>query len=258
MPELPDLTVFASNLNTILKNKEVKSIEFFNTKRLNVTREELQKFINNTTIHEIRRSGKEIEFIFSNDISLFVHLMLTGGFYIVRDIQNIKFKIIALTFSDGNSLVINDPKGLVTLKLNPVVNNVPDALDIDSDYLKKKILEKPKMSIKAFLIDQKIIRGIGNAYADEILWEAKISPKSIVGKLPDEVINYLSKTITKVLLEAIEQIKKINPGIISGEIREFLSVHNPRRRESPNGYPIIKEKIASKTTYYTEEQVLYG
>ncbi len=258
MPELPDLTVFAMNLTSRLKGKEIKAVDFYELKRLNVTTDKLQESICNTAIREINRAGKEIEFVFSNDARLLVHLMLSGGFSIVKDVQNIKFKIITLTFSDGNSLVINDPKGLVTLTINPIPSKVPDALDVSPGYLKEKILEKRRTVIKAFLIDQKIVRGIGNAYADEILWKAKISPKSIVGKLPDKVIDELLSSTRDVLLDAIEQIKKIKPDIISGEVREFLQVHNPGRRTSPTGYPIVKEQIASKTTYFTNEQILYS
>lgn len=110
---------------------------------------------------------------------------------------------------------------------------------------------------KAFLIDQSIVRGIGNAYADEILWQAKISPKSAVGKIPDYVIEELLASIKSVLTEAVEEIKKISPKIISGEVPGFLRIHHPDRSESPTGHRIIKQQVASKTTYFTAEQVLY-
>ena len=258
MPELPDLTVFAKNLTLKLKGKRVKSIDCYGTKRINVTPEKLQQSISNNTVKEINRSGKEIEFVFSNETKLSIHLMLSGGFSIVKDIQQAKYKILSIVFSEGESLAVSDPKGLVNLNLNPVPAKVPDALNVNADYIKERIFKKPKANVKAFLIDQGIIRGIGNAYADEILWRAKISPKSIVGKLPVEVINDLLKATKAVLLDAIEQIEKIKPGIISGEVRDFLAVHNSRRKQSPTGYQIIKEQIASKTTYYTDEQILYS
>jgi formamidopyrimidine-DNA glycosylase len=257
MPELPDLTVFANNLTSKVVGKEIKSVDYYGAKRLNVTPGELQKSICNTAIQEVNRSGKEIEFVFSNNRILLVHLMLSGGFSLLKDVQNVKYKIVTLAFSDGNSLVITDPNGLVTLNMDPVPSKVPDALDIKRDYLKGKILEKHKMVIKAFLIDQKILRGIGNAYADEILWKAKISPRSIVGKLTDKAIDDLLNAITEVLLDAIKQINRIKPGIISGEVREFLSVHNSYRQKSPTGHLIIKEQVATKTTYYTDEQIIY-
>jgi formamidopyrimidine-DNA glycosylase len=257
MPELPDLTVFVANLTSRLKDKEIESIVYYGVNRLNVSPEKLKESINNTSIQKVTRVGKEIEFVFSNDNRLLVHLMLNGGFSIVNNSQNIRYKILELNFSDDSSLVITDPKGLVMLNLNAAPSKVPDALDISEAYLKEKIKEKPRKLVKPFLLDQKITRGIGNAYADEILWHARISPLSKIGKLPDTVVKDLLNSIKDVLLNAVEEIKKINPDIISGEIREFLSVHNYSSTKSPTGHKIIKEQIASKTTFYTDEQVLY-
>jgi formamidopyrimidine-DNA glycosylase len=145
----------------------------------------------------------------------------------------------------------------VALNLNPPPSSVPDALEIDGSYLRRKISEKPRKGVKAFLLDQEILRGIGNAYADEILWQARIAPKSVVGKLPDRVIDELLVSIRSVLTDAIEQIKKRSPETISREVRDFLRVHNPNRSESPTGHRIMTEKVAQRITYFTEEQVLY-
>jgi len=258
MPELPDLTVYSANLAAKLNGKKVKSVEsLLSDKRLNVTREELKNALAAATLKDVERAGKEILFKFSNNNSLMVHLMLAGGFAITQTPDAVKFKAMTISFEGGPSLVVTDPKVMVTAKLNPPPAKVPDALDIDVDYLRTRIAKKSKMLAKAFLIDQSIFRGVGNAYADEILWEARISPKSIMGKIPDAEIDTLFNSMRNVLIDAIDQIKKADPEIISGEVREFLKVHNYRRRHCPNGRPIIKEQIASKTTYYTDEQVLY-
>jgi len=124
-------------------------------------------------------------------------------------------------------------------------------------YLRRKISKRPKKQVKAFLVDQAVLRGIGNAYADEILWQAKIAPKSAIGKIPDRVIDELIASIKSVLTGAVAEIKKRSPNIISGEVRDFLCVHNPNRSESPTGHRILTEKVASKLTYFTDEQTLY-
>lgn len=257
MPELPDLTVFSDNLTSKLKGKKVRSAEYHKDKRLNVSPEELQNALTNSHLDSAERSGKEIQFKFSNGATLLVHLMLSGGFAISKTPEFVKFRVLTIFFDDDTALVVSDPKGLVTVNLNSKPMAVPDALDIDGDYLRRKISEKPKLLAKAFLIDQAIIRGIGNAYADEILWAARISPKSVIGKIPGSEIDVLLNAIRTVLLDAIDEIRKANPDIISGEVREFLKVHNPDRQQSPSGRPIIKEQVASKSTYFTDEQVLY-
>ena len=123
------------------------------------------------------------------------------------------------------------------------------------DFLKEK-LSKKRTNIKTFLLDQKNIRGIGNAYADEILWEAGISPFSVCNKIPDAKIKELTKTIKSVLEDAIKQIKKTHPDIISGEVRDFLKIHNSKKEESPTGGKILNTTINSRITY-TEEQELF-
>ncbi len=121
----------------------------------------------------------------------------------------------------------------------------------------KAILAEKKAVVKNVLLDQSVIRGIGNAYADEILWDAKISPFSRSNKIPDDAVKKLAKSIKKVLEQAIDQILIAEPGIISGEIRDFLNVHQSKNPESPTGHPIQIKKTGARKTYFTDEQVLY-
>jgi formamidopyrimidine-DNA glycosylase len=106
-------------------------------------------------------------------------------------------------------------------------------------------------------MDQNMVRGIGNAYADEILWKAGIAPASVCNKIPDEKVKTLAKTIKQVLKDAKKQIVKINPNIISGEERSFLKIHNADKEKSPTGGKIISTKLNSRITYYTKEQKMY-
>jgi formamidopyrimidine-DNA glycosylase len=258
MPELPDLTVFAENLNGRLQGKTIRSVECHGDIRLNTSPERLRDSLCGTSIASVQRARREIAFVFSSQDILFVHLMLKGKFFITPDPRVVSFQALTLGFGE-QYLVVSDPdtKTHVVLKLNPSPNSVPDAFEVDGIYLRKKITEKPRMRVKAFLLEQSILRGIGNAYADEILWQARISPKSAVGKIPDRVLEELLISITSVLSDAIEEIKKRSPEIISGEVRDFLRVHNPNRSKSPTGHRIMTEKVASRITYFTEEQVLY-
>jgi formamidopyrimidine-DNA glycosylase len=98
----------------------------------------------------VQRSGKEIEFLFSNKAALFVHLMLSGRFSIVTDPDSIKFKVLTMIFDDGASLVVSDPKKLVTIKLNPVPSTVPDALEVNGAYLRKKYRRNQELWPKHF------------------------------------------------------------------------------------------------------------
>jgi formamidopyrimidine-DNA glycosylase len=78
-----------------------------------------------------------------------------------------------------------------------------------------------------------------------------------LSKIPDHVIEDLVISIRSVLTDAIGEIKKRKPETISDEVRGFLRVHNPNRSESPTGHRIMTEQVASRITYFTDEQVLY-
>lgn len=222
MPELPDLAVFSENLQARLQGKTVHSVECHKGIRLNMSSEELRNALCNTSIASVRRAGKEMEFVFSNQATLFVHLMAEGKFHITLVPAAVRFQMLTLSLGE-ESLVVSDPEGQVSLKLNPSPSSVPDALEVDGTYLRRKISERRRKGVKAFLIDQSILRGIGNAYVDEILWHARIAPKSVVGKIPDHVIEDLLISIKSVLTEAIDEIKKRKPETISEEVRDFCA-----------------------------------
>jgi formamidopyrimidine-DNA glycosylase len=254
MPELPDLQAFSHNLQKRLGGKTVKEITV-HSQKLNVSAAELKKKQEGQQLKEVRREGKELYFEFKDGSILALHLMLHGQLYL--DKEDHKFSIIELLFDDGLKLTLTDFQKAATPTLNPEPKTAPDALDdaVDFAYL-KKLLQSKKSVVKNILLDQQIIRGIGNAYADEILWDARISPFSISNKIPEARVNDLAKSIRSVLKHAEQQILKANPDIISGEVRDFMSVHNSRKKETPTGHKILV-KAGTRKTYYTDEQELF-
>jgi formamidopyrimidine-DNA glycosylase len=258
MPELPDLQVFSKNLNKELSGKTLKKLSIVNKRKLRTPETKLKKALEKQKITKIERLGKELHFHFRNGNVLGLHLMLHGNLNIFEKKNEKKYSIIELLFNDGTGLALTDFQGMATPTLNPAEKDAPDALsrEVNYKYLKQKF-SSTKATIKAVLMDQDVIRGIGNAYADEILWDAAINPFSVASALPDEKIRQLARSIKSVLKNAEKQIKKKNPDLITGEIRDFLLIHNSRRKESPNGKEILQKPMAGRKTYYTEEQELY-
>ncbi|QWV96762.1 formamidopyrimidine-DNA glycosylase [Geomonas nitrogeniifigens] len=260
MPELPDLTIYADNLNKALAGKKVRRVEYHQRGKLNVSDAELSSAVAGATLAGVERAGKQVAFRFGNGTVLRVHLMLTGGFVLTDSgqLDRLRYLVLTVTFDDGSVLAVSDEKGWASVALNPGdERDVPDALDLTVDRLQQLCRKKPRTLIKPLLLDQALIGGIGNAYADEILWAARISPKSPAGKLPPEAVRALAAAIPQVLEDAIAELRKRHPDMVSGEYREFLKVHRPELQTSPTGARIIKENVQSKRTYYTEEQLLY-
>ena len=258
MPELPDLEVFSRNLNKKLAKKELGEVAVLNKSKLKIPETQLKKSLEGSTLKKIYREGKELHFAFDNNEVLGLHLMLKGKLDWFTRKNDQKNTIIELTFDDDTGLALSDYQGAANATLNPENKSAPDALskEVDFDFLKEK-LSKKRTNIKTFLLDQKNIRGIGNAYADEILWEARISPFSICSKIPDSGRKAIVKPIKSVLEDAVQQILKTQPNIISGEVRDFLKIHNSKKKESPTGGKIHNKMIGGRITYYTDEQELF-
>jgi formamidopyrimidine-DNA glycosylase len=257
MPELPDLQTFSQNLQKRLKGKKVVDL-ILHSKKCNVGLDVLKDCLLDQEIREIFREGKELRIKFSNEKLLGLHLMLHGELHISPVAESVKFSMFEMVLDDGNKFVLSDFQRQARPTLDPAHSPVPDALSetVDFKFL-KDLLQSKKAIIKNVLLDQSEIRGIGNAYADEILWEAKLSPFSISKQIPDEAIKKLAESIKNVLKSAIKQIMKEEPDIISGEVRDFLKIHQSKTPESPTGYIIEVKKTGARKTYYTEEQVLY-
>jgi len=261
MPELPDLEVFKTNLLKRLQSARLIGYNVFNPIKVTAPKNSSLDELCGRGLLNISRIGKELYFDFDDKKIVATHLMLNGIMTILpkEDMSAVNFKIFSFDFED-ESLLFSDRGSLCTVKYLPSLNDVPDALGtrLTLEYFLGAARKKPRMNVKAFLIDQKIIKGIGNAYADELLWAARISPHSLMGKIPDDVLGTLYASIEVVLKNAIESIRKISPDIISGEVRSFLKVHNKAIRKTETGHPIKIERIVSKITYYTDEQVLYS
>lgn len=261
MPELPDLEVFCGNLNKLLLNRNIEDVVVYGEKGINVPSSFFINAVRGSSIDRIFREGKELFFHLSSGNSFSVHLMLAGRLKVgeISSLEGIRFRIVTFRLGGNTGLNISDYQGMCKVTLNPKISDVPDALSekFTYEYWRKVLDTNKKMNIKALLINQHIIKGIGNAYADEILWKAAISPESTAGKIPEEPAGELFTAVKDVLTSAIVRIRELSPDIISGEVRSFLSVHNSGKTVADDGRPIIVKTIATKNTYYTDRQVVY-
>jgi formamidopyrimidine-DNA glycosylase len=257
MPELPDLQVFSKNLTKLFKDKKLEKVNVKVAGKLNVATKELEEALEGQVLISIDRVGKELQFTFKNGHVLALHLMLHGELHLFETKNEHRFSIIELIFEDDKGLALTDFQKAATPTLDPEKLNIPDALEVDVEYLKQK-LGATKSPVKTVLMDQKVLRGIGNAYANEILYDAKLSPFSASNKIPADKIKILLNSIKSVLENAEKQIINHNPDIISGEVRDFLLVHKPKLKETAKGETIHQKPVGSRKTYYTDSQELFS
>ncbi len=256
MAELPDLTVFAQILSRKFKGKVLGKIEVSEARKLNVRVSALQSALEGYKLNEVKRDGKTLQFHFSCGQVLGLHLMLRGELVELESEEKPQFQILAFHFKDGTGFAVIDLQKQATATLGPKPAASPDALELDKDYF-GSLLAKKRTVIKTLLMDPKAMRGIGNTYADEILYYAGVSPFSIANAIPEKKAGKLFDSIKTVLEKAIKDIAEANGDELRGELRDVLQLHNPHLKITAKGEPIKTEKIGGRTSYYTDAQELF-
>lgn len=255
MPELPDLEVFAANLQKRFKNKIIETVKVTVARKLNVPVPEFENVLEGQTLEKVIRDGKTLQLHFAGGTVVGLHLMLHGEIVALEG-GEVKFQIVSFHFKDGDGFALTDFQKAATPTLNPDIAEVPDALALSHTYF-AGLLAKKKVQIKVLLMDQHLIRGIGNTYADEILWVAKISPFSVAKAIPESAVAELLKAIKQVLQQEVADIATSLPVELNGEVKEFLRIHRSDLDQSPTGAKIQIEKKGARKTYYTDEQELF-
>jgi formamidopyrimidine-DNA glycosylase len=256
MPEIPDLNIFSKNLNGRLMRKTLMQVNLLVTRQLKAPESELKAALEGKVLTLIQRKGKQLYFHFNDGHVLGLHLMLHGALHWFEGKNENKFTIAEFIFSGGIGLAVTDWQKAVIITLDPPTSDVPDALDMPFQYLDIALKDHSR-PIKSVLTDSKVLQGIGNAYADEILYAAKISPFSIANKIPEDKVDVLTRAINTVLTDAENHILKIFPDTITEKERDFLQVHRPKQKLTLAGEVILKAEIDSRKTYYTDSQELF-
>lgn len=257
MPELPDVEVFTRNLHSIFAGSRLLKLKVVNGKKLADKPAALSRAIAGKKLTRIFRSGKEMRFEFDEERLVGLHLMLTGDVFVFEKQNRHPFVIVELHFDNGKGLALCDRMRNANIKLDPEDKAGIDALSPKMNFKYLKTILDRDGKIKAVLTNQALIRGIGNSYSDEILWQARISPYSISRKIPVEKVRQMSKLIKTVLRKEVSRIFKNHPGLVNGEIKEYLQIHTRAKTHSPSGFPIKIDKSGMMKTYYTSEQKLY-
>ncbi|RZK43328.1 MAG: formamidopyrimidine-DNA glycosylase [Pedobacter sp.] len=256
MAELPDLAVFAATLSRKFVGKTLSYLEVKHEKKLNVSAGELQSALEEKKLDKVERYGKTLRLHFGDQV-LQLHLMLRGDLFdVVKGEEYVKSSIIRLMFSGDRGFEVRDFQKQASMTLGPADLKSPDAMEISQEEF-AALLGKKHVKVKEVLMDQKLIRGIGNAYSDDMLWHARISPFSVASAIPAKAVKVLYSSMHEVLDQAIADIGKASGDEFKGELRDFMLVHRNGLEKSPSGAEIKYEKIDGRGTYFTDEQQLF-
>lgn len=267
MPELPEVETVRQSLKLRLINKKIKSVRvLWDNIIAYPSKEDFIKTITDKTIIDIQRRGKFLMFDL-NDYYLLSHLRMEGKYFfknkdeVIDKHEHIIFDLeddMELRYKDTRKFgkmylisksEINSIGPLVNLGLEPWDNN------LTSDYLLDKYKNK-RLPIKSVLLDQSIIVGIGNIYADEILFLSKINPLKkcnlISDKEADDIIKYTREVLEKAIKMGGTTIRTYSSvDGVHGLFQQELLVHGKDKGCCPVcNSKINKIKVGGRGTYY--------
>jgi formamidopyrimidine-DNA glycosylase len=240
VPELPDLTVVAEELVRRATGREVTDVSAPAPILLRATPQELSVLVG-TRLGRARRRGKFLLLPFESEGRtvrvLAANPMLAGRFWLLEDGgARVRARTgLRLQFADGGELRYVDREMLGKLylvepdRLDAIpgwTEMGPDADDpeLTLDAFRARIRRHPG-ELKNLLRNSRFVAGIGNAYSDEILWEARLAPLRKRSSLSPEEIDRLYAAMRSVLADATEQVRRLVPPAIETQHREFLKVH---------------------------------
>jgi formamidopyrimidine-DNA glycosylase len=215
MPELPEVETVARGLREVLRGRRVSSVRLGKTDFIDDPAA-LQQDLPGRTFARIRRLGKFLVLDLeprktpAEETSLLIHLGMTGKISVCPPETPVPLHThVFLALDDGRELRYNDVRrfGRMALLANGAHERVLgglglEPLEITAAEFRTRIQAR-KSRIKAVLLNQSVMRGIGNIYADESLWRAKIHPEEIGARLKDDELRRLHRAVRHILREAI-------------------------------------------------------
>lgn len=267
MPELPEVETIRRTLEYLVLEKEIKDVIVHWPKIIQHPDdiEYFKQLLTGETIRSLRRRGKFLLFYLDHYV-LVSHLRMEGKYRVVPESEPIdKHTHVIFQFTDGTELRYNDVRKFGTmhvfpigeeLKVQPLIKLGPDPFDENYtlDYVKEK-LKRTTRNIKATLLDQSIIAGLGNIYVDEVLFLSQIHPEKCANELTDEEIKTIWENVRLVIEKAVEKGGTTIRSYVNGEgemgmFQQELYVYAQDKKPCKHcGTEIVKLRVAGRGTH---------
>ncbi len=281
MPELPEVETVRRGLHRLIIGKTIKSEKHDTPKGFPNTPGDVTAFLVGAKVTDIRRRAKVLLIDLDTAYTLVIHLKMTGQM-VFRGEQTFgaghpnesligelpdKSTRVDLEFSDGSHLFFNDQRKFGWMRLLPTVEvpNIDFMKKVGPEPLEdafthqifiKRIKRRANTTIKAALLDQTVLAGIGNIYADESLWGAKIHPAERVKDVSNVKLKTLYRELRFVLNLAIEKGGSTDRNYVNAEGKkgsyiDFARVFRREGKACPrhSGVVILKTRVAGRGTH---------
>jgi formamidopyrimidine-DNA glycosylase len=254
MPELPDVEMFKRYLDATSLHQRVDDVDVRNTYILkDVTARELVRGLKGRRFESSRRHGKHLFVRAVGELWLRLHFGMTGSLqYFKNDEHAPRHARVVFIFANNNRLAFDDQRQFGQISLLKDVDEFlkkralgPDALDLDLGEF-RKIVGKHRGAIKSILLNQRCIAGIGNIYADEILFRTRLHPATEISRLDGKALTKLFRATHYVLEKAIAAKTDVDqmPG-------SWLLPHRGRVGKCPRcGTELRSARIGGRTAWF--------
>ena len=281
MPELPEVEVLKRSLQKKIRFCKITRVKIYNRNLRYKVPYSINRNLKNHVVNNISRISKYLIFHINFSKKLLIHLGMSGTIHLIeknnKDNTNSSFyhssylpqkhNHIEISFSNDIKMIYNDPRRFGYLKLlkknylseKPIINLGPDPFSykFNFEYIKNFIYKK-KINIKNLLMNQKFVGGIGNIYANEILYYCKLRPTKTVNQLSKKnilnIILQARKVLNKAIIfggSSIRDFKKTDG--VPGNFQQNFKVYGKNNAQCPrhgcDGY-IQKILVSSRSAFY--------
>jgi formamidopyrimidine-DNA glycosylase len=257
MPELPSVEIFKNYFDETSLHQSIKDVKVISPEILvDTNRKEMVRSLKGNEFTGSYRYGKYLFGKLSNELFLIMHFGMTGYLYYGDSTgETSRYPRFNIYFSNGNHLAFDDARKFGKLGMTNDPDEFitrrrlgPDALDVNfNDF--QNIFKSRKGMIKPLLINQNIIAGIGNLYADEILYQSGIHPLTRADRLDAYEWKHLFKNMKKVLHKAIEYQDKIE-----SLPESYLLPNRYKGGKCPEGGELKILKVGGRTTFLCSQR----
>lgn len=280
MPELPEVETVRRGLHELIIGRTITAETHDTPKGFPNAVDDVAAFLRGATITDVRRRAKVLMIDLSTNYTLVIHLKMTGQL-VFRGEENFgaghpnesligelpdRSTRVTLSFADGAHLYFNDQRKFGWMRLMPTVTVMdlpfmqkvgPEPLEADftAEQFAARFTRRANTSIKAAILDQSVVAGVGNIYADESLWGAKIHPQRLVKTIEPAEFETLYTELRAVMNLAIEKGGSTDKNYVNaegkrGSYMDFARVFRREGLACPRcGTEIIKFKAAGRGTH---------
>lgn len=281
MPELPEVETVRRGLAELLPGRVFAAVRHDTDKSFPNTVADVNAFLIGASVSAVKRRAKILLIELNSNYSLVIHLKMTGQLVFVSSETRFgaghpsdslvgrlpdRSTRVELAFADGSTLFFNDQRKFGWVRLLPTaeVPNIdfmkkvgPEPLEASftAEAFTERLLRRKNTSIKAALLDQTVVAGVGNIYADESLWGAKIHPATRVADVSSQQLSRLFTELQYVLNLSIQKGGSSNHTYVDAEGKKgsYMSFARVFRREGQPcprcGATIEKLRVAGRGTH---------